>query len=317
MYILGPNDFLGSPRTLSAYVRIGELAVLPLPALARRTLQSPSHTIGFPSASSGHGLPCMSMGFSSFWSTACCHCTGTCVVDSHVSSLCNQVGSAKSHRVLLDKAPLHRLPEVFLASDLRQHNDQMTTISQPHTRLERLLELAAGLLELGSRERQARVLVLAVLRQLLRVGAHLLRNTKSVESAMPHHICAAAGVPSAPQPGPCAVPREESCAPCCSGPRAPRNLRSTRERCQHMIQLRSWTPRGRNMRVREGKTRTRARPCSRGHVVEDLAAPCRSRAAVQAQCTRLSASLHQQLQRRGRPCRCRSTLCGHGEGRHS
>jgi len=67
-----------------------------------------------------------------------------------------------------------------------------------------------------------------------------------------------------PRTRPFAVPREESCAPCCLGPRAPRNLRTTRERCQHMIQPRSWTPRGRNMPVRGGRTVTRARPCSRG-----------------------------------------------------
>ena len=44
----------------------------------------------------------------------------------------------------------------------------------PH--LERLLELAARLLKLGGGERQPRVLVLAVLRQALRVGAHLLQK---------------------------------------------------------------------------------------------------------------------------------------------
>ena len=105
-------------------------------SISLRVYWIPSQTIGFPWSSSGHGLPFMSTGFSSFCRTACCHwCTkapaggGVYSRSQGLSPRASTVEGtaprgcldkhqrlAHTHRVLLHQAPLHRLAEVFLAS---------------------------------------------------------------------------------------------------------------------------------------------------------------------------------------------------------
>jgi len=126
-------------------------------------------------------------------STGACHCKDT-ASERHSAQAFpgRRTAAGGTHRVALDHAVLHGLAEVFLRGRCRFSSPASVLGSvlgwpraragAPPTRLEVVTEGAGRLLELGRGERQARVLVLTVRCQLVRVRTHLLRRACAGES---------------------------------------------------------------------------------------------------------------------------------------